>query len=58
MAFTADPNTIPKARNETWPLSPRRHPYLLDSFLSAQPWWLDEHALSVIQLAEGGAAMG
>ena len=43
-----------EARNESWPLPPQRHPYLLDDFLRAQPWWLDQHAVSVIQRAEGG----
>ena len=46
--------TWAEARNETWPLPPRRHPYLLDSFLDAQPWWLDQHALSVVKRADGG----
>ena len=33
-----------EARNESWPLPPQRHPYLLDDFLRAQPWWRDQHA--------------
>ena len=43
-----------EARNESWPLPAQRHPYLLDDFLRAQPWWLDQHAISVIQREEGG----
>ena len=38
----------------TLTLTLTRHPYLLDDFLRAQPWWLDQHAVSVIQRAEGG----
>jgi hypothetical protein len=33
-----------EARNESWPLPAQRHPYLLDDFLRAQPWWRDQHA--------------
>ena len=43
-----------EARNESWPLPAQRHPYLLDDFLRAQPWWLDQHAVSVIRREEGG----
>ena len=38
-----------EARNESWPLPPQRHPYLLDDFLRAQPWWRDQHARVRVQ---------